>query len=369
MKQKLIIIGLIILIGCKGDGNFNKNETAKFNFESLEKYFELIEELKLRRVIDSTKWKEFLELEGNRLYVDENNISKEFTENLKLMLEQVYTSPDSLNENKSEDIVYSSRVRYKKEEHDFIEHMNWLKNNQEELNDSIVSRTKQFLPNRQKLRDTFPQVYYHALDFDASANTKGIFISIMSAYDNNKKRLGNFEAHELHHLYRRSILEDKKIQEKDKGIIWAIEAALDEGIADMVDKDVMLSKESDWWLKEYVVKHYEENGKKALLELNNYILALLELNNYILDEIENNHHSENEYREIYYGSVGHLPGYYMAKSIKEDGRLDELIEISDNPFKFCMLYNESAKNSKGELPIFNEEAINYIQQLMDKYQK
>jgi len=275
------------------------------------------------------------------------------------MLEKVYTSSDSLNEKRSEDIVYLSRVRYKKEENNFKEHMKWLQNNQEELKDSIISRTKLFLPKQQKLRDTFPQVYYHALDFDASANTKGIFISIMSAYDNNKKRLGNFEAHELHHLYRRSILEEKDIQEKDKGIIWAIEAALDEGIADMVDKDVMLSKESDWWLKGYLVKHYEENGKKALLELNNYIL----------DEIENNHHSEDEYREIYYGSVGHLPGYYMAKSIKEDGRLDELIETSDNPFKFCILYNEAAKNSKGELPVFNEEAINYIKQLMDKYQK
>jgi len=85
MKPKLIIIGLIILIGCKGDDYFNGNDTDIFNFESLEKYFELVEELKLRGAIDSIKWKYFLELEGNKLYLKENNIPKEFTENLNLI--------------------------------------------------------------------------------------------------------------------------------------------------------------------------------------------------------------------------------------------------------------------------------------------
>lgn len=242
-------------------------------------------------------------------------------------------------------------------EQNYKNHFKWLKKNQLALKDSIVSRTKMFLPSNQKMKDTFPIVYYHGLDFDGSANSKGIFISIMATYDNNKKRLGNFEAHELHHLQRKSLLSNVEIANNDKGVIWALDAALNEGLADMVDKDVLLSDESDWWLKDIVMEFYIGRSKEVITNLDKLIR----------EELEGIHHSEDNYRNILLGSVGHVPGYWMAKFIADNDRSNDLIRMADSPFYFFILYNEIATSKNESYPVFSASSIQYIKKLEKKY--
>lgn len=286
-------------------------------------------------------------------------MSESFGQNLKTLIEQIYSTSDSTNEIRSEDFSYKGRYLYKKEEKQYREHLTFLKNNQLALRDSIKVLAKMFIKSDQHINDTFPKIYYHALDFDGSANDKGIFISIINAYSYNKQRLGSFEAHELHHLQRNSLLDNVKIQEKDKGLIWAIKVVFNEGLADMVDKEVMLNERSNWWIKKYLIDYYEVNGAEVIVEFNEYIQ----------DEINAKHHTEKEYRDLLLGSVGHLPGYLMAKTIKEQGKLNDVIRSSDNPFVFFKIYNSSAKASDKKLPLYQKEVMDYIGELEEAYIK
>lgn len=69
MKQPLImLLGFLFLIGCQDNQN-GVEISENFNFESADRYFEIIDKLKTNDEIDSIEWSEFLELEGNKIYI------------------------------------------------------------------------------------------------------------------------------------------------------------------------------------------------------------------------------------------------------------------------------------------------------------
>jgi len=203
--------------------------------------------------------------------------------------------------------------------------------------------------------DTFPKVYFHAL-WDGSASSKGVFVDIILAYDFDQKRWGSFIAHELHHYMRGSLLEGVEIDSIDQGAIWAIESIFNEGFADMVDKSALIFEGSDWWLNEQYM---------ALL---NYAGAIMtSLNTQFQEELAGKHHTEDEYREVLAHSVGHIPGQYMAQTIKDAGRLPEIIQKADDPFAFFLIYQEIASAKKDESPILDAESLIYLKKLRSKY--
>ncbi len=332
------------------------SQKPEFHFEAAEAYFKLIEQLEACGKITQNQWDEFLSLRGNQLYISENQISVSYLQQLKETIESIYQKDSQLN-SENESLFLKSRWRYKNEHEALQEHLQWLKSNQRLIIKESFNRAKQFVQYSSDEVFEYPNVYYHALDFDGSANEKGIFISILGAYDNNQYRLGNYEAHELHHLIRKSLLKDLPILEKDKGLLWALDAILNEGIADLVDKDIILSKDSTWWLKDIVNDYYMSTAKKAIYDLDQLIL----------DEINGNHHKESKYRIAVQNSVGHIPGYYMAKLIQEKGFEEKLIEISNNPFAFILLYQDVAESNHESLPLFQPESINYLKDLQEYY--
>lgn len=357
MKDFLNILLIIILFSC--ESKENKIETnISFNFDAAKGYFNVVDSLKIIQKLSDAQWKSFLEIEGNKLYLTENNIPKTFTDKLRTIIENTYTVSDSLLiANSERDLFYKIRSMYRENDSVFRDHLDWIKKNETRVIDSMVARTMQFLPQNKLTNDSPLKIYYHTLDHDGSANAKGIFISIMAAHQNNSKRLGNYEAHEFHHIQRPNILNEIKIDSIDQEIVWALDAALNEGLADMVDKDVMLSEQSDWWLKDMVNDFYVGEAK-AVIE---------NLDKLITDEANGKHHSEEEYRNTLLGTVGHVPGYFMAKIITENGKSDELTKMADNPFSFFMLYNEIACQNPKEYPLFTAVSIQYIKELEQKY--
>ena len=98
------------------------------NFEAVEAYSNLIEKLKKDNTISSIDWEAFLEVKGNKLYLSENNISTDYSDKLKETIVEVYTSADSINSVKSQDLFYKSRDLYRTNDSLYLNHMRWLKN-------------------------------------------------------------------------------------------------------------------------------------------------------------------------------------------------------------------------------------------------
>lgn len=354
MKTSIIIILFITLYSCNNSRNVIKN--TNFDYSGVESYFRLIDSISVNGSFTESEWNDFLKVEGNRLYIEENNIPDDYLVKIKDNIIKVYISR---NFDDGEDIFYQIRDSYRKNDLIFREHLKYLKNNEQTKSDSMIARTIKFLPDNKLLNDSLPKIYYHALDHDGSANGKGIFISIMAAHQNDTRRLSNFESHEYFHIQRPNILENVKIDSLDQGIIWALNAVLNEGLADMVDKDVMLSDNSDWWLKEMVNDFYVGSSKEVISDFNNMII----------DETIGKHHSENDYRKVLLGSVGHVPGYRMAKLIADKGKLQEVIDNAGNPFFFFILYNNVASEYPEKYPVYDIVSINYIKELAKKYGK
>lgn len=356
MNKPLIFILSLLLFGCDRSENVTMDTSPRFDYAAVEAYFTLIDSLRAKQTITSAAWDTFLSVEGNCLYLSENKIPAAFTDHLMEILQSVYRS-GSIGVLYDADLLVQIRQRYQQNDSLYREHLGWIKEHEASVADSMVARTIQYLSSNQLTNDSFPNIYYHALDHDGSANSKGIFISIMAAYDNNTRRLANYEAHEFHHLQRPSLLQGVPIDTTDTGIVWALDAILNEGLADLVDKDVMLSEASNWWLKPLVDDYY--NGRSPDV--------IAQPNQHIGEEAQGLHHDKQEYRDVLLGTVGHVPGYWMANTIAEGGRLNELITQADNPFAFVLLYNDVATTASTDYPLFDSTSVDYILSLANQY--
>lgn len=64
---------------------------------------------------------------------------------------------------------------------------------------------------------------------------------------------------------------------------------------------------------------------------------------------------------------GHTVGFYMACLIKgQFGKRALMIDVG-NPFKFFYKYNQAALIKTGQLPVFSQKAIKFLNLLEKKY--
>lgn len=357
MKNSIIVLLVASIITSCGVNK--KIYNTEFDFQSAVAYFELVADIKKGNPISDTNWQNFLSLEGNAKYIKTNNIPKRVTNTIRNTIQTVY-HPDSsqvLSQNIDKDLLLEIRNRYKVNEQSYKTHLDWMQRNSFGLQDNIIALARAYLPERMHKLDSFPKIFVHAL-WESSASDNELFLDILVSYDFDKKRMGSMAAHELHHFMRTRILNSvkKEVDSTDSGMIWALENILNEGIADLIDKTPMVYEGSDWWLNEYYLPILT-NAPKIIDSLNTYIER----------EASGIHFSEFEYRQLFLNSVGHIPGFYMAKKIKDNGKLNELIENADNPFYFILLYNEASKLDNEDLGILSDDSIAYIKYLQRKY--
>lgn len=358
MKTSFLIVFICILSACNQEDHKTETFRNPVDFESAEVYFELMEQLEMSDSISHEDWEYFVSLKGNKLYIQENNIPESIVTKIRSEMNLCYIPANDkiLDSTLSKDIRLQIRNRYQSFKTEYRAHMQWLKKNTSVLQDSALQLAKQYLPNRMHQLDSFPPIYFHAL-WDGSANSEGIFVDIILQYDFDQKRLGSFIAHELHHIMLQSALNLDQVNEKDKGLLWAILSSSTEGLADMVDKSSLVYEGSNWWLNEQYM---------ALL---NYAdESILQLNDYIEKAATGKSFSEAEYREVLFNSVGHIPGQFMAETIQDHGKLNLIIEEAQNPFVFFYVYNEIAVAYE-DIPQFSETSIQYLKQLEHIYIK
>ncbi|MEM6320771.1 MAG: DUF5700 domain-containing putative Zn-dependent protease [Bacteroidota bacterium] len=180
--------------------------------------------------------------------------------------------------------------------------------------------------------------------------------------------MGNVEAHELHHNFRPDLsyftarpdssYYKTEIEKEDRVVYNALMLALNEGLADMVDKDILLTDDSKWWRKDAIQAVYMREGETVVKKLNKYLAAAA-------SGVTQN---PALYDALYLNYKGHIPGYFMARAINDNGRLEEVIEHADNPFIFFLTYQKVALLDE-RLPVFDAGVIDYLKNLNAKYLK
>lgn len=365
----IVYLSAFLLFGCSEQPLIEKSPVLPLNFEAAKSYFSLVEKLQQGDSIPEKDWVDFFNVEGNRIYLEYYKYTQEDMESIKESITITYqpekehlVSPERLDEIRS-----SYRNRYKKNHQPYKDYLTFIERNQVAFADSMMTRAKAFLPKDFMIYRKMPTVYYHALTPGGKSTYHNqLFISVLGSYESSRGRMASMEAHELHHNLRPDLSyaltkPDSSyyqiiIEEADKTVYDALTLALNEGLADMIDLDLLFADTSKWWKKDELRPLLTLEGERVVKKLNeNFIEAA---NGTIQDW--------SVYHSLYMEDNGHIPGYFMAKAIKDHGRLAHIIEHAADPFAFFLTYQEVALQDE-QLPVFDEVVVSYLKRLQKKY--
>ena len=341
--------------------NFAKAQ--QINTASVNAYWQITDQLKRGDTLSKAAWKSFLELEGNRLYVQNQNFSEEFLENYRKTLQFVYNPKNEVRLKKMMDNKFNYWQAYK---------INQYKANEQELRkyvshlqepaylDSMYAKSWEWLPERLHVKSPDTKIFIIGIDNDALVEKGTIVFTLWNVYCQDKLKYGILAGHEMHHVLRKPI--DFEIKPNEEGVFYALQSVLNEGSADMIDKKYSFDK-----TREVV---YEYHFDELLLTRPDSIVKQIDTTLQVMSKSNGKDFPTVKYfRNLMNHTSGHNPGYYMADIIVRNGYRKQLIDNIQNPFYFIKLYNKAAKRDKSHPAVFSDVTIDYIKKLETKYWK
>jgi hypothetical protein len=347
---------LALLLACTSQSRAQTIDT-----EAATAYWQLTDALRRDEPLTDAKWQHFLELPSNKVYVRECFNGDEDVKRYRRAMEVVYMpSNDSLLQAKlkAKSWYYVLLSDYKQHEQ---EYKNFLAETvaQPAYLEKMYTYAYEYLPARNHTRVANLKLGYVVLGNDATSQEEGIYYSLYAARHAALIRPGILEAHEMHHQL---ISGDKLVSPArpgDEGLLWLLRMALIEGLADLTDKKVYVEQSADsteirdWGLKPAPTALQKLDSTIQVQAAGRGVTPL------------------KFYRRLTNGSNGHVPGFFMAYTILQNGYLKPLLEHADDPFAFTLLYQKAAKRDKlhQHPPILAPASVRYLQQLERKYTK
>jgi hypothetical protein len=188
---------------------------------------------------------------------------------------------------------------------------------------------------------------------DATSQNAGIVFSVRSAIEANKPRYGILEAHEMHHQLRPRI-DYGTVAAQDMGLLWALDAIVNEGTADLIDKKPMLAYDP-----ESIQSWLLDKAPGVLRSIDSAIAAAA------IDTAASQ--PRKFYRNIMDGSSGHMPGFYMARIIEQNGFAPLMVKKENNPFAFVFIYQLAAQKDTSRPALFSAASLRFLKRLEKKY--
>ena len=326
----------------------------------------MIEPLKQGGSLSKETWKEFLNIEANKIYIENQDFDSTYLESLRKNIEYVYMPKyDSLLQARVKNIERDPALHwltykvyvYKKYE-------DVLKKYEQELHSpeylaAMYANAWHWLPQKLQKKDSTVTIYFLGIENDAIAGGGTVIATLWSAYNQDKLKLGILSGHEMHHVLRQGV-EFKNVTDNDKGIVYFLNSVLNEGTADMIDKSVTLGHDKELPM--------EFQFSDFLLHQADSIVKQVDIT---VAEMAKSHGStfktEKDYRNLIRWTSGHCPGYYMADVIVRNGYRKQLLANIQNPFYFSYLYNKAAKRDSRKPPMFSKSSIAYIKGMERRY--
>lgn len=228
------------------------------------------------------------------------------------------------------------------------------------LLDQMYAQAYAFLPARSRTRIANLHLAYVALGNDATSQpeTGDIIFSV------HFRRIyqgfpGVLEGHEMHHQLRPH--KDFGVPDPaDQGLLWALTSALDEGLADLVDKRILVEQPADTAGAGVIRRWLLTPAPRVLQRIDSTIQRRVS---------GGPGTPEQFYRSLTNGTNGHLPGFFMAYTILQNGYLKSLLAHADDPLAFTLLYQRAAKRDRlhQHPPTFSPATVRYLQQVARKY--
>lgn len=338
----------------------------KIDTAPLDAYWKLIEPLKHNDSLSVADWYKFLNMEANKMYIENQGFDSGYLEKLRKNIQFVYMPKyDSLlkarvaaieKDPASFWITYKVYV-YKKYEKELKKYQ--LQISQPNYIDSMYANAFAWLPKRLQQKDTSVNIHFLGIENDAISGGGTIIATLWSAYNQDKIIPGMLAGHEMHHVLRKGIT-FKNITENEKGIMYVLNNILNEGTADMIDKVAAIAHDDELPMGSKFKDFVLYQADSIVKQIDTSILNMATSHGKV-------YKTEKDYRNLLRWTSGHCPGYYMTDIIVRNGFKKQLISNIQNPFYFIYLYNRAAKKDIKKPPVFASVSIDYIKVLEQKY--
>jgi hypothetical protein len=216
-----------------------------------------------------------------------------------------------------------------------------------------------YLPARLQKDELIPPIVYtFYIGLDANGSPQAIFQDAYLSYLVDGYAKGILTAHEAFHsvitgaVNKRLKISRSNTQDPQTILFITLNGISQEGIADLIDKEVLFRTDSPVY--DYLKGLTENEDQRA----RNYLQKLNE--ELALSNTQGTLHNPSEFNKAVSGDVGHVPGRFMGKVIKQAGLLEEIKPDVENPFNFIYTYNKAAAQFNGTYPILSAEAINFL---------
>jgi hypothetical protein len=344
----LLLLALLLATG--------PSRAQTIDTEAAMAYWKLTDALRRNEPLTAQTWGAFLAIPANKIYV--SSIFGSDTADLgayRRAIEVVYRPRyDSLLRVrlKAKRWYYVLVNDYKQQESEYQKFLAVTAKNPAYL-EKMYAYAYEYLPARDRKKVANLTLGYVAIGNDATSQREGIYFSLRAARDYGRLKPGILEAHEMHHQLR-SHKDFGTIAPEDEGVLWALESAQNEGIADLTDKRVLLTSADSTEIRDWLLKP----GPGVVHQIDSTLQV---------QAAGGPAAPLRFYRRLTNGSNGHLPGFFMAYTIVRNGYLQPLLDHADDPIAFALLYQKAAKKDKKHPPVFSEASVRYLRQLARKY--
>lgn len=362
MNQLLIFVTAFTI-----SANFSLPVFAqKIDTSPLDAYWKLVEPLKAGDSLSMKNWDSFLQIEANHVYVENQGFDKVYLERLRKTIQFVYMPGyDSLLQSRLIEIkkdTSSYWLTYKV--YVYKEYEKELKKYEEQIlqpsyMDSIYKNVFTWLPKNLRKKDTSVNIYFLGIENDAIAGDGIVIATLWSIYNQDKLKMGILGGHEMHHVLRKGI-EFKNVPENEQGIMYVLNSILNEGSADMIDKNYAIEHDNELPMGSKFKEFLLFQADSILKQIDTSIIEMAQSDGKVFK-------TEKEYRDLLRWTSGHCPGYYMAEIIVRNGFKKKLLKNIQNPFYFMILYNKASERDSGKPPMLAKASIRYIKFLKKKY--
>ncbi|WP_108867751.1 DUF5700 domain-containing putative Zn-dependent protease [Aquimarina aquimarini] len=362
IKHTCLLSILLFAVGCGNKKpSVSKDAASRFNFEAVYDYWEVVDSLKNSQYPSDVLWDKLLNHQGYKVIESANGTTPEmikerlsicfYPENKKTK-DSIFRYGDVFQKS-----MYSHLIETDRSREALKKHINWMRG--QEVYEAMIDKTNEFLPEKYKNYKT-PIINIILFGENAHANQSGVCMDLLLSYFIDKIDKGGTLGHELHHYvldsYKtNSAKERNKTLDKTKELVQKIVyQSQKEGIADLIDKERgYLNPKVKTTSPEYLtfIRSEFANGKMRISQLNKKLVTISQNKNktYTWDFV-------SEALPFY----GHVVGFYMAKTINENGYHKELINTINRPQCFFELYNKVVQEKKLDAPLFDEVVIQLI---------
>lgn len=328
----------------------------KIDFVAVDKFWELTTSLKTDKPLSEKLWENFYDVTGNKRYA-ENNIGKEGIAAFKESLEIVFrpSFQKELYKRISEKDEWVIKInRYKRYESEFKAFQKTLQ--QADYVTKMYEHAYSQLPPSMQQIEKDAEIYFTAIGADAAALDKTIFLSLHLSFFFDRYKKGAIGGHELHHLLRKEFVFNKPVLDMHKGLVYLLEGILNEGVADLIDKTIVMEYNDDLPSELQWKSILVNEAAQVISEIDETISLSHEWD-------KNNFKTEKDFRKLIRNTSGHVPGFFMANVIRKNGYHHQLMENISDPFHFIRLYNKAAKEDMEQPALFSEKCIENIQKI------